>query len=88
MMKKILYLCLVFAATLGFVACSDDDNARTANISATGTVEDSEGNEYGWVRIGNLDWTTSNAKNGQYMGDLTYYDDIDGFKKIFNKSKH
>lgn len=84
-MKKIFFLSAM-AMLLCLSACNDDEEAISPAPTATGTVEDSEGNEYGWVRIGNLDWTTSNAQNGTYMGDLEYYDDIWGYDYIFSSS--
>lgn len=52
-MKQLLTICLLAVLTLA--ACSDDGNDVNLTPTATGTVIDSEGNEYGWVRIGNLD---------------------------------
>lgn len=68
-MKKILFFAMVL---LSLAACSDDDDVTRIKPSAQGTVTDSEGNEYGWVRLGGLDWTTSNAKNGTFVADLKY----------------
>ena len=56
-MKKILYL-IIALLPVAFASCSDDNDKVTAP-TASGTMTDDEGNEYGWVRIGNLDWTTS-----------------------------
>jgi len=42
-----------------------------------GTVLDNEGNEYGWVRIGDQMWTTSNARNGTPLADAEYYNNFD-----------
>lgn len=71
-MNKIFYIALTLLATsLMFTSCSDDDDARRITPSASGTVTDNEGNEYKWVRLGNLDWTTSNAKNGPFFGDMS-----------------
>ena len=64
-MKKILYMALAVIPCL-FASCSDDDDA-VVTPSASGTMTDDLGNEYGWVRIGNLEWTTSNARNGASM---------------------
>ncbi len=70
-MKK--YIMLWVACTLSFMSCGDDDSAPALMPSERGTVTDNDGNTYGWVRIGNLDWTTSNAKNGVPVYELTYY---------------
>lgn len=70
-MKKQLLICLL--AAFVFAACSDDGNDVNLTPTATGTVTDDQGNEYGWVRIGGLDWTTSNAKNGPFIYDEQYY---------------
>ena len=69
-MKKLgIYLWVVLA----LAACNDDDNVVDLVPAATGTVTDSQGNEYGWVRIGGLDWTTTNARNGSLVWDVEYY---------------
>lgn len=71
-MNKIFYIALAFLATsLMFTSCSDDDEVTRITPSASGTVTDNDGNEYKWVRLGNLDWTTSNAKNGPFFGDMS-----------------
>lgn len=80
--RNIFYLSV--AAMLSLVSCSDDEEAYSVEPAATGIVADSDGNEYKWVRIGNLDWTTTNAKNGSYMGDLTYIDGPWGMDYIFD----
>lgn len=85
-MKRIIYFTIA-VMTLCLTACGDDDEARGITPTATGTVCDDDGNEYSWVRIGNLDWTTSNAKNGPYMGDITYYEDVWGYDYIFSESE-
>lgn len=62
-----------FALWLAMAACGDDE---IISVSPTerGTVTDDAGNVYGWVRIGGLDWTTSNAKNGPSCAYVTYVD--------------
>lgn len=68
-MKKILFLAaMIFTLT----ACTDDDDVICIKPTAQGTVTDADGNEYGWVRLGNLDWITSNAKNGTPVANLQY----------------
>ncbi len=71
-MKKYI---LLLVCALAFTACSDDDEQFSVP-SDRGTVTDAEGNTYDWVRIGDLEWTTSNAKNGASMCDLTYFTGI------------
>lgn len=67
-MKKILGNILVALLAI-CIGCSDDDNNdnRLPDIKpeAKGTVTDSEGNEYGWVRYAGLDWMTCNFKAGE-----------------------
>ena len=71
-MKKLL-ICLL--ASLTFMACSDDDTAPVVTPTERGTVTDNEGNVYNWVRIGDQDWTTTNAHNGEPFYNLTYYNE-------------
>ena len=75
-MKQLL-ICLLAAFT--FAACSDDENI---NITPTerGTVTDDMGNVYEWVRIGDQDWTTSNACNGTPVWEAMYYNPDGGEK--------
>ncbi|MCM1313062.1 MAG: fibrobacter succinogenes major paralogous domain-containing protein [Bacteroides sp.] len=65
------YIFLLAVLTIGFVSCSDDDE-QVIIPKERGTVTDDEGNEYEWVRIGDLDWTTSNAQNGSPCYDASY----------------
>lgn len=58
-------------ASLMLVACNDDD-VTIVNPTTQGTVTDDMGNTYGWVRIGNLDWTTSNALNGPSCTEASF----------------
>lgn len=76
-MKKYIYLLLTVAPLL-FSSCSDDDD-KLPKITPTerGTVTDNEGNVYDWVRIGDLLWTTSNAKNGPDVWEVQYYDNFE-----------
>lgn len=74
-MKNLIYsflLCFPFLIS----SCNDDDVVVDAP-SATGTVIDDKGNTYGWVRVGNLDWTTSNARNGLPATEFKYYNNFD-----------
>lgn len=84
-MKYYMFLFAVLAVTI--VGCSDDDHVAVTP-KEKGTVMDDEGNEYGWVRIGDLCWTTSNAQNGEPCGDAEYYDERwDDYKNIFSSSE-
>lgn len=76
-MKNLLTICLLAVLTLA--ACSDDNEINLVP-AATGTVTDSEGNEYGWVRLGGLDWTTSNARNGAPVWNEEYYHEAYGYE--------
>lgn len=71
-MKKIIYFLLSLTPLL-FSSCGDDDKAPSLNPTERGTVTDNLGNTYEWVRIGDLLWTTSNAKNGPDVWECEYY---------------
>lgn len=45
-------------------SCSDDDDRSIIAPSATGTMQDINGNTYQWVQIDTLDWMTSNLRSG------------------------
>ena len=71
-MFKYIYLwAVVLAGALTFIACSDDDDQPSVSPTSTGTVLDKDGNEYKWVRIGNLDWMTENLRC-----DDPFYEDV------------
>lgn len=76
-MKNIFYFVICALSAAAFSACSDDDKLPTVTPSDRGTVTDNLGNTYGYVRIGNQLWTTSNALNGTDMADLTYYNNFE-----------
>lgn len=65
--KTILAILPLMAASLVFTACGDDDDIKIPDVkpSATGTMTDSDGNEYKWVRIGNLDWMAESFRGGE-----------------------
>lgn len=81
-MKKLLYI-LILAVSLPLVACNDDD-VKVATPTARGTVVDDMGNTYEWVRIGNLEWTTSNALNGADCMDAQYFTNFK-YAYVFSK---
>lgn len=60
-MKKIY----IFLLLTVIAACSDDDTSQmTVRPSATGTMQDLDGNIYQWVRIDTLDWMAENLHSG------------------------
>lgn len=69
-MKKYVYIALAGLCAMGLTACSDDESV-SIRPTVTGTVTDEEGNEYPWVRIGNLDWMAADLKCG-----YPFYDDL------------
>lgn len=72
-MKKIIYLLLAITFLAG---CSDDSKLPKVKPEKTGTVKDSEGNEYTWVRYNGLDWLASNFRAGDPYYDATvFYED-------------
>lgn len=60
-MKRLLYV-LIICAIWG--ACSDDDMPEIHPTSQGTFTDERDGNTYGWVRIGDLEWMTSNFKYG------------------------
>lgn len=70
-MKKIIYLLLAAAC---FAACSHEEQLPEVKPEKTGTVQDSEGNEYTWVRYNGLDWLASNFRAGNPYYDEGLYD--------------
>lgn len=69
-MRKIIYLLLAAAF---FAGCSDDDKLPEVKPEKKGTVKDSDGNEYVWVRYNGLDWLASNFQGGEPYYDMTVY---------------
>lgn len=62
-MKKILCVSILLMGMFFILSCSDDEEVKMSP-SLTGTMVDKEGNEYKWVRLGNLDWMAENLKCG------------------------
>lgn len=56
-------------------ACSEEDSLPVVVPAEEGTWTDAEGNEYGWVRIGDREWMTSNLKTGTAYWRNIYFDD-------------
>lgn len=82
-MRLFALLPLYLFTFLLFVSCSDDDDSiPTVTPTTTGTFTDTDGFVYGWVRIGRLDWMTSNYHGGQawntqtIISDNGYEDDL------------
>lgn len=79
-MKKLKYIyiwAMVLMLPFVLASCSDDDKLPIVTPSQTGTLTDKDGNEYHWVRIGNLDWMTENLRC-----DLPFYEDLDNEKWV------
>lgn len=77
-MKRIIYnyICVLCMMTLAcLTACSDEDKEPSVSPTDSGVVSDKDGNEYRWVRIGNLDWMTENLHC-----DTPFYEDLDNPK--------
>lgn len=56
-----------------FMACDDDDKLPDIRPAANGTFTDErDGNTYGWIRIGELEWMTENLKYGTPYYDQEY----------------
>lgn len=71
--SKILNIAFGILSIASLASCGNDDgDIHAVTPTAEGTVVDDMGNTYGWVRIGNLDWTTTNAKNGPSFTFATY----------------
>lgn len=68
------YILLLSLCSLFFAACDDDDKLPAVSPTDHGTVVDNMGNTYNWVRIGDLQWTTSNACNGPDIMDVQFFD--------------
>lgn len=64
-----LFVCCCAA----FCSCSDDDKLSNIHPADRGEFTDPrDGNTYGWVRIGDLEWMTSNLKYGEPYYSRTY----------------
>lgn len=87
-MRLYIYYAILFIASSLATSCGDDDKGISAlSPSDKGTVTDNAGNTYGYVRIGNLDWTTSNALNGPGLENATY--DYGGMAlNVFSESNY
>lgn len=77
MMKKIIYAFAALALAVGMTACDDDDKVIVIEPTGHGTVTDDQGNVYDWVQIGDLCWTTSNARNGAPLDEAEFYNNYD-----------
>ncbi|MCM1313308.1 MAG: fibrobacter succinogenes major paralogous domain-containing protein [Bacteroides sp.] len=55
---------IVFLLAMVFAACTEDEKPGVPESSATGTMQDKEGNTYRWVRIDSLDWMAENLHSG------------------------
>ena len=88
-MKHIAAMCLM--ALMAFTtSCSSDDEALPSKVEPTaqGTFTDErDGETYGWVRYGNLDWMTENYRY-EYEDETysTIYQPADDYYNYTNKS--
>ena len=60
-MRSRIYVFALLGLFLVATACNDDEATMpVVKPAESGTfVDERDGNEYGWVRIGNLEWMTS-----------------------------
>ena len=63
-MKRKIYLFALLGLFLAATACQDDEETMPVVKPAESGmfVDERDGTEYGWVRIGNRDWMTSNMR--------------------------
>ena len=57
-------LILIILSVIAFSACDDDNLPNIRPAAANKFVDERDGRVYEWIRIGNLDWMTSNLKYG------------------------
>lgn len=70
-MKKTIIALFVCCSAV-FCSCNDDDKLPEIRPAQKGEFRDErDGNTYGWVRIGDLEWMTSNLK---YYETAPYYE--------------
>ena len=68
-----IYVVLLLFSPVVFVSCGDDEETiPVVTPTATGTMTDNDGNEYRWVRIGNLDWMAESSRAGEPWYDQSY----------------
>ena len=63
-MKRKIYLFALLGLFLAATACQDDEETMPVVKPAESGmfVDERDGTEYGWVRIGNREWMTSNMR--------------------------
>ena len=72
-MRKYLIAISVMLASVSFHACNDDDNMPDIKPVASGTFTDErDGNTYGWIRVGDLEWMTENLRYGEPYYEREY----------------
>ena len=72
-MRKYLIAVCIMCCCAALVACSDDDKLPNVQPDAQGTFTDErDGNAYGWMRIGDLEWMTSNLRYGTPYYERTF----------------
>ena len=68
-----IYVVLLLFSPVVFVSCGEDEETiPVVTPTATGTMTDNDGNEYRWVRIGNLDWMAESSRAGEPWYDQSY----------------
>ena len=68
-----IYAMLLIVSSAIITSCGDDEeNIPVVTPTATGTMTDNDGNEYKWVRIGNLDWMAESSRAGEPWYDQSY----------------
>ena len=80
---------LLMMSVMTFSACSSDDDAPSSKIApaATGSFTDSrDGETYGWVRYGKLDWMTENYRYDSQ--NSTIYLDADEYETNPNSTRN
>lgn len=71
-MRKYLIAISVILSAISFHACNDDD-MPSIKPTASGTFTDErDGNTYGWIRVGDLDWMTENLRYGTPFYEREY----------------
>lgn len=65
----------LLVAIPAMLSCSSDDNEPSITPTLSGSMTDDDGNEYKWVRIGNLDWMAENYRGGEAWFYQSYTSD-------------
>lgn len=82
---------MVAALALTFTACSDDDDTLPAKVQPTSAgmfTDPRDGQTYGWVRYGSLDWMTENYRYDAGSTECSVYLDADEYQKSNPSLRH